>query len=381
MSFAIHPLEESAMRGRCPAPKTVENLPGANVIGFAFPIHQEWHISVWPLAGETPDAMGLRLVTLLKQHRAIVVRQEVFAPLAGRKQMMSVWEREFGGIDWPVTWVESDSENGGMHVLAVSGVPVETVRCDGRVVGKVFSDGDARHCLLGDLCPADGDRLASVQCRELFGQMERALAQTGMTMAHVSRTWFFFDDILADYNDFNQVRNGFFSERHMFNRILPASTGIGARNANGSAIVGGAWAVQPLDACPVQAAMSPLQNPSIEYGSAFSRAVVIDSGGARRLLVSGTASIDPAGRSVHRADTARQIALTMDVVQEILKSNGFHLSEAVRATAYFREAGDVEVFRAWQRKHGIRLAPLVMTGAVVCRDELLFEIEIDIVSH
>ena len=49
---------------------------------------------------------------------------------------------------------------------------------------------------------------------------------------------------------------------------LPASTGISARNPAGSALVAGAWALQPLEAFARAAEIaSPLQCPAPNYGS------------------------------------------------------------------------------------------------------------------
>lgn len=116
--------------------------------------------------------------------------------------------------------------------------------------------------------------------------------------------------------------------------LAPASTGIGGRNLARAAVVAGAWAVQTADrTITVQEVPSPLQCPSLEYGSAFGRAVLITDPACRRLPVSGTASIAPKGRSMHIGNLRKQIDLTMEATRAILVSRKFDFTNVTRATA------------------------------------------------
>jgi enamine deaminase RidA (YjgF/YER057c/UK114 family) len=149
----------------------------------------------------------------------------------------------------------------------------------------------------------------------------------------------------------------------------------------GAAIVGGAWAVQATDdSVAVRAVPSPQQCSSLEYGSAFNRALLIDIPAGRRLLVSGTASIEPNGRSAHVGDLRKQIALTMEVAHAILASRGFNFSDVTRGTAYFRDIHNAQAFDAWRQERKVEPFPLVMAESTICRDELLFEIELDAIA-
>jgi hypothetical protein len=80
-----------------------------------------------------------------------------------------------------VTWVEgSGSGNGGisgMHIFAVAGTQVDTIRQEGKVVGRVFNDGCARHCFLGNLTPPNPSVSKSAQSRGIFERMEQALLE------------------------------------------------------------------------------------------------------------------------------------------------------------------------------------------------------------
>ena len=130
--------------------------------------------------------------------------------------------------------------------------------------------------------------------------MEAALRLAGMDFSHVVRTWLFLDEILAWYRELNQARDAFFTSRGVYDGLVPASTGIGARNPAGTAVVAELLAVQPKSSrVRIRSVPSPLQCPALQYHSSFSRAVEVAQPDHRRLFISGTASIGPDGRSAH----------------------------------------------------------------------------------
>jgi enamine deaminase RidA (YjgF/YER057c/UK114 family) len=342
----------------------------------------ELHLTLLPQPGESASMMLERLAALLKTHNACVVRHEVFGSLAAQPDFAGALERLFGEQPWPVTFVEGASCAGefvaGMHVLAVSGTRVESLSVAGRVGGRIFDDGHARHCVLGDIRPADHPPPRAQQAMQVFENIEAALNSAGMSMASVARTWLFLEDILAWYGPLNQVRRDFFEQRRLRDHALPASTGVGVKNPEGVALVAGAWATEPTNGSLfVGEVGSPMQCPAPAYGSCFSRAVEIVTPRWRRMFISGTASIAPNGDSVCAGDLDGQIDLTMQVVRAILVSREMDYSDVTRATAYLRNPADALLFRQWCAKLGLENWPLVIAQAVVCRDELLFEIEVD----
>jgi len=203
--------------------------------------------------------------------------------------------------------------------------------------------------------------------------IEEALALAGLNFGHVVRTWFYNDKILDWYPVFNRVRTWFF-QRHSIRR-MPASTGIGAPNPAGTALVAKAFAVRSGSG-EIRVCRSPLQCDAFAYGSAFSRAIEVSDSRSRTLYISGTASIEPGGRSVHNGDPSGQIQLTMDVVRAILNEAGMRLEDATRAVAYFRDPAHIPL---WDQFCPPGL-PSVSLGCYVCRDDLLFEIELDVSS-
>lgn len=264
------------------------------------------------------------------------------------------------------------------QISAVSGAEVRPLRLDGHIIGSLFEDDYAQYCVLGNLGPGDVTVSEPGQARSVFERIEDSLRLAGMDLSHIVRTWFFIDRILDWYPEFNLVRTGFFSERGMFERFLPASTGVGSRNAAGSALVADVLAMKPKNgSLSIREVRSPLQCPATQYRSSFSRAVEVCVAGSRRLYISGTASISPDGETAHRGDMAGQVALAMRVAEGILNRCEMDWSNVVRASAYFRNIEDRPVFDKYLQERQLPPLPVIRAAVDICRDDLLFEIEID----
>lgn len=286
-----------------------------------------------------------------------------------------------GEVTWPVTWLrsfEAAPNVGGTQLVAIAGADIVPVRLRGRVVGCTYQDAHARYCRLGDLRDSDISLPQSQQAATVFDDMLTALKSVGMDFSNVLRTWLYADRILAWYDKLNLVRNDFFNKHGVFDGLVPASTGIGAANAQGAAMVANLLAVVPKDpAVRAFEVPSPLQCPAPKYGSSFSRAVELACPQSRRLWVSGTASIEPGGKTVHLDDIARQIDLTMEVVGAILAHQNMTWADTTRAIAYYTRKEFLPHFDAWCRDHGLGPMPVVNLLSDVCRGDLLFEIELD----
>ena len=226
--------------------------------------------------------------------------------------------------------------------------------------------------------PSNPSASRKEQTWDTFIKMERLLNIIGMNTHDVVRTWFHNDRILEWYDEFNEVRNRFFKERKVFDGLLPASTGIGGRNPSGSALVASAMAVHPLTkSFTVKELSSPLQCPATFYGSSFSRAVEIITPDLHRVLVSGTASIGEGGRTIHIDDAKSQVSFTLDVIKAILTTRGLNYNDVVRAIAYFKNSDDAHILEEKCKKTNM---PVIIAESDICRDDLLFEIEVDAVS-
>ncbi len=122
-------------------------------------------------------------------------------------------------------------------------------------------------------------------------------------------------------------------------------------------------------------------NEAYDYGSAFSRGMRIDLNGLTILLISGTASIDDAGNTVHVGDLRGQMRRTFDNITKLLASEGATWHDIVRTTCYLRDIErDYQVFNEertrFYKEQGMDPLP-ASTGiqAILCRPDLLVEIE------
>ena len=141
------------------------------------------------------------------------------------------------------------------------------------------------------------------------------------------------------------------------------------------------YAVQPkTDRVKIEAVESPLQCSAEDYKSSFSRAVEVALGDHRTVYISGTASIAPGGETLHLNDSEKQIALTMEVAEAILESRDMSFSDAVRGIAYFKDIADVPLLAKYCKERNFPQIPFAISHSEVCRDDLLFEIELDAVK-
>jgi 2-iminobutanoate/2-iminopropanoate deaminase len=115
--------------------------------------------------------------------------------------------------------------------------------------------------------------------------------------------------------------------------------------------------------------------------SSFSRGLRIDLGGVAILLISGTASIDENGRTVHVGDFRAQLRRTYHNIAGLLAAEGASWKDVVRTTCYLRDIErDYAAFNEGRTEffQQMELYPLpASTGiqAILCRPELLVEIE------
>jgi 2-iminobutanoate/2-iminopropanoate deaminase len=124
-------------------------------------------------------------------------------------------------------------------------------------------------------------------------------------------------------------------------------------------------------------------NEAYDYAkpSSFSRGMRIDLNGLAILLISGTASIDEYGQSIHIGDFRAQTRRTFSNITALLEAEGATWRDIVRTTCYLRDierdyAAFNEERTEFYRQQGLDPVP-ASTGiqAILCRPELLVEIE------
>jgi 2-iminobutanoate/2-iminopropanoate deaminase len=118
-----------------------------------------------------------------------------------------------------------------------------------------------------------------------------------------------------------------------------------------------------------------------EKPSSFSRGMRIDIGDVTILLISGTASIDEKGNTVHVGDFRAQMKRTLENITGLLEAEGCTWHDVVRTSCYLRDIDrDYDVFNEMRtsffKEQGLDPLP-ASTGiqAHLCRPDLLIEIE------
>lgn len=115
--------------------------------------------------------------------------------------------------------------------------------------------------------------------------------------------------------------------------------------------------------------------------SSFSRGLRLDIKGITILLISGTASVDEYGRTVHVGDFRAQTWRTYQNITNLLDAEGATWKDVIRTTCYLRDIErDYEAFNEIRTQFFSEqgLSPLpASTGiqATLCRPDLLIEIE------
>ena len=346
----------------------------------------EYDFTLAARPGETAPELAARLVSALRDYDAVLLRAHAFGALRHAAPLRQALGAALGDQAGPVTFVDGHGFRGndlaGVQAVALSGAPVEWIEFGGRRAGAKYEDSQAMYLLLGDLtsnCLTDSPH---DQTFRVFEQLEAALAQAGFALSELVRTWLFANDILAWYGDLNRARTSFFESRELFGKFVPASTGVGVANDHpGAAMVAEAVAMKPKRAgVAAKPVASPLQNAALNYGSAFSRAAGIWAGGRERVLVSGTASIAKSGETMHVGDVALQVEQTMAVVEAMLLSECLTWDQVCRAVVYVVDDAGRAAYDAYCAQHQVPSFPALTARADICRDDLLFEIELDGVS-
>jgi enamine deaminase RidA (YjgF/YER057c/UK114 family) len=196
-----------------------------------------------------------------------------------------------------------------------------------------------------------------------------------MSFGDVLRTWIHVRDIDRDYDALNNARREFF--RHCGVERRPASTGTqGIPFPDAHRFSMSLCAVKsprPLDVTPMS---SPLLNEAWSYGADFSRGLRVVEANKVTLYVSGTASVDEAGRTVHIGDFEAQVDRMLRNVASLLEQRDATFEHLVSGVAYLKNPNDAPVLRSMFRARRFDAFPCALVEAPLCRPEMLCEAEV-----
>ena len=354
--------------------RTIESAAAAEVF-----------ITATPQPGTPPEQQirdafeGIRDV--LRDTNAKLLQERIFATAEILEQAQPVRAETYGDLDDGVppallaVPANLDSPFSGVQVHACRNAAVpQAIDIGGRPRGRVLEHEGLKYIALSGLsAPEAGSSIE--QARVILQQTEDTLKKFGGDLFSVPRTWMWLGDILAWYDDFNAVRNQFFTERGLMgtdNYRLPASTGIGVGPLDGGAMAADVFGLVGPEGAIDYLLKGGNQNPASDYGSAFSRAAATATPGGRTVYVSGTAAIDANGITEDVGNASAQIDDTIRHVRAVFGDMGGSDADMVQTMAYCKTP---EVERIFRDEWPDLPWPTVIIVGDVCRDDLLFEIE------
>ncbi|ADP70034.1 Endoribonuclease L-PSP [Rhodomicrobium vannielii ATCC 17100] len=226
--------------------------------------------------------------------------------------------------------------------------------------------------------PADLEPSAAEQTRAIFATLADMLRGLDGSLAqNCMRTWIYLRNADVFYQGMVTARRELFesagltAETHYI-----ASTGIEGGSPNRHDVIS-MDALSLLDLKPGQ--VSYLNDFDMlcatkDYGVTFERGTKIAFADRAHLYISGTASIDHAGRVLHPGDVCRQLDRAIANVDALLRSGGAAREDMQHLIVYLRDASDYPRVSGMLRE-SFPDVPTVVVHGPVCRPEWLVEIE------
>lgn len=349
-------------------------------------------------AREQTDALYQEVIPFIKENRIQIIQEKVHGSAGVLKTFREERERllEEAEMDCslPFTFVEGRPLDGqeivSLQIWGIAakkeGVLVES-HAAAETPARVFKtpNFELLYCpqihgiedLKADLKPN-----VTVQCEVMFDRCSSALDSFGVDFKAVARTWIYARRLLDWYGELNRVRTGHFKKAGIFSTgkdpVYPASTGIQGRFSDEECFLD-LLAVKSknnigIEMIPVVA--TSRQRQAFEYGSAFSRGMILAHEGYRSVYVSGTASIDTSGESTYIGDPEMQSLDTLMNIASLLEDQGGSLADVTTGVVYCKNQETYQAYKRALRLLRIPDLPLVCVEADVCRHELLIEIEL-----
>ena len=216
------------------------------------------------------------------------------------------------------------------------------------------------------------------QTESILEKYESRLNSKRMHLADdVIRTWFFVRDVDTDYQGLVDARRNIFAQRGMTpDTHYLASTGIAGTSSDFAAdVMMDAYAISGVRKEQIRYLSAPDHlSPTHVYGVTFERGVSVAYQDRKHIIISGTASIDSAGKIVYRDDVLQQLDRALENVSALLRSADAALRDVCTFIVYVRDPSDSEIAQQVMRER-FGAAPVTVVVAPVCRPGWLIEIE------
>ncbi len=217
------------------------------------------------------------------------------------------------------------------------------------------------------------------QTREIFKTYNHDCADMKVTLKNDTvRTWLFVRDIENHYGGMVTARRELFQQQGLNETThYPASTGIAGSFATTDTLVTmDALAYGTMEPGQVQRMeASAHMSRTMKYGVTFERGLRVDFGDRSHLYISGTASIDREGTTLHEGDIQSQTRRTIENIAALLKEQGATLDDMAYLFVYVRDHRFAPYAIDIVKSHFSPDIPCIVLQAAICRPSWLIEME------
>ncbi len=347
-----------------------------------------------------------KVTEILTNEEAQIVHERIFGNIDIHKKLIEVRNKtircRFPEDPGMVTYIEGKSCYGnplaGIQLRAFrpsqKEEKVKIIQERNVPLGRMWSRNGAKFLQFQRLHGGNSSKAQNrrEQAEEMFRKAETLLKSEGASFRDVVRTWIYVDEILDWYNEFNSARNTCYTDfgllkngdiTHAEDIFLPASTGIEGKNPEGTSTIMDLLAVahRSNTGIGIQPLYGIRQRSPYRYGSAFARAMKVVEPEEKWLFISGTASLNEKGETVHKGNLSSQVKHTVEVVNSLIRPEEASFSNLCEATVFLKNKNDFSLYQETAESLGISNIPAVYLVADVCWDDLLFELDAAFVTQ
>lgn len=276
----------------------------------------------------------------------------------------------------PVSFLVTPMEQKDIYVLVHTArhIRIEQEWPEHNRKARFFRAEEGDFLYLTDLDSPATEKGRTRNQKEVLDRLSGILLFYRFNFQNIYRTWYYLESIYDWYSDFNGFRTDYYASRAVTRANYPASTGIGIENRQGNPLNLSINAVRNFQGNMRQITAHG-QCRATDYGSSFSRGIAMETNHYKRLFLSGTASIDEKGQSVYTSDFDKQTEKTLEVFYQLLTSEGLNWDDILYTIVYLKDFRMKDRFFRLREQLGIPGFPVVFCTSLVCREELLFEME------
>jgi enamine deaminase RidA (YjgF/YER057c/UK114 family) len=238
--------------------------------------------------------------------------------------------------------------------------------------------GKYLHLWKGTAIAAEPENDPEKQMNTLLNSYVAQLKEHDCTLAgNCIRTWIFVRDVDVNYAGIVKARRELFAENGLTEKThYIASTGINGQHADPeAAVIFDSYAVKGLEDGQIQYLYArPQMSSTARYGVTFERGTCVRYGDRRHVFISGTASIDNKGKTVHEGDVCNQTVCMIENVTALLREAECEAGDVAQIIVYLRDMADYETVESIVEKHFPETPKLILL-APICRPGWLVEME------